>query len=535
METLYCSCGKGLDVAPGSSVKCPACGRVTDVPFNPSDSVPAPLSRDKESRFGAIAARLGLVMPDQLRQAVEEQSSALARGRRVRLGEILVERGWMKGDDARRVLELQNKQIFECPGCRRRYNVANLPAGGRLECPRCATAVASPDRSGNLRVDESFYMQGASESGPPPPGLPAEVRDRIPGYRIERVLGKGGMGTVYLATQLSLSRSVAVKILSPRLASDDSYVNRFLNEAKSIASLRHENIIAAIDRGMAWPYYFLVMEYAEGETVAARLARDRTIPEREAVSLARQVAEGLRHAEQQGFLHRDIKPANLIVSSEGRVKICDLGISKSIRDDPPSTRDGFRPEPAPAAPPRAEREARSRVEGEPEQILCSPSYASPEAVQGKALDLRSDIYSLGATLYEMLTGSPMFPGDDRAEVVRRQIEDEPVPPRKLNAALSEGIQRILLKMLSKDLEKRHSSYDQLIGELETLVNVRPPTRIVHPPRRRFARLFRRSGNPTLILVLLVAGLIVAAIVLAVRHRTAGSGEAASPPKPAVTK
>lgn len=502
VERLFCSCGRELEAAPGSTVKC-SCGRSTTVPVqtSPSDSVPAPLTGDKESRFGAIAVRLGLVKAQELLRAVGEQAAAQAQGRRIRLGEVLVQKGWIRADDAQKILDLQSKQIFPCAKCGRRYNVAHLPKGGRIECRLCQTSIAVPDYTGDLRADETVYVSGpAAEPAIPPPSLPAELRDMVPGYRIERILGKGGIGTVYLATQLSLSRPVAIKLLAPKFSSDPSYIERFLNEAKSIGGLQHENVIRAIDRGLAGTNkYFLVMEYADGETIADRIKRDGAIPERESVALARQVAEGLKYALENGFLHRDVKPANLILTREGRVKICDLGISKPVDGQP---------------------------QGGP--VLCSPLYAPPEVIRGREADHRSDLYSLGATLYEMLTGQPPFTGPDRATVLRKQVQEAPVPPRQINAALSDGVQRIVLKMIAKDPQQRHGTYDELIAELEALVNAKPsghapavqpsPTRIGgHLGRRKFARFLKRGTNPMVPVGFVVLAVVVVFVILTVRR------------------
>ncbi len=322
----------------------------------------------------------------------------------------------------------------------------------------------------------------------------------IPGYRIDRVLGKGGMGTVYRATQLSLSRPVAIKILAPRLAADPAYVERFLCESRSVGALQHENVIGGIDQGQAGCRYFFVMEFVDGETIADRLRRAKTIPEREAVRLARQTAEGLRYALRYGFLHRDVKPANLLIAPDGRVKICDLGISKSVEDE----RQG-------------------------ETILCSPSYASPESLQGKLVDHRSDIYSLGISLYEMLTGAPPFPGPDRNRVVRQQLEDPPPPPRRTHPALSEAVERLVLRMLAKDPALRPQTYEELIAELESsAMSRRTPSSTPTVTRRKSLHLFRREASPVWSLGIAALGLAGLVIGIVLLRRPAGKSQSDRP-------
>jgi serine/threonine protein kinase len=359
-----------------------------------------------------------------------------------------------------------------CPGCQKRYTTPPSDKKRSFVCSVCQEVIVIP----------ALAVAAAAGQERPP-----DVDDlQIPGYRIDKVLGHGGMGSVYLATQLSLSRPVAIKVLPEQLSDDAAYIARFLAEAHTTAKLQHDNIIRAIDRGNVKARYFLVMEYAAGETVAQRIARTNTLPEREVLSIARQVAEGLRHAALLGFIHCDIKPSNLIVSPDGRVKICDLGLTRAAQSDPGLTTSG--------------------------RIVCSLAYASPEALRGGDLDARSDIYSLGATIYEMVTGRRPFTAKSRTAMARQQLQDPPELPRKLNPGLSEGLQRLILKMLAMEPSGRHKDYDELINDLDGLTGVRKQA-----PKKR--EIPKAAGNRKLQVGIIAGVMAVLAILAGIIHYT----------------
>lgn len=243
----------------------------------------------------------------------------------------------------------------------------------------------------------------------------------VPGYRIERCLGAGGMGKVYLACQESLDRLVALKLLSAKYAGDPAFVERFVKEARSAGKLSHENIVAAVDVGEAGGQYYFVMEYVPGRPLSEIIKEEAPLAEQRALELCRQIARGLRHAHAQGFIHRDIKPSNILLTPEGVAKICDLGLAREIG-----------------------------IGGAAEEGLMhgTPAYASSEQCRGaRDVDHRSDLYSLGITLFEMLTGTRPFQGACSKDLARQHLKNEPPAPRSLNPGVSAaaGLLRILLQ------------------------------------------------------------------------------------------
>jgi len=266
----------------------------------------------------------------------------------------------------------------------------------------------------------------------------------IPGYRIEGVLGKGAMGMVYKAVQLSMNRLVAIKVLSEEFAKDKQFTERFLNEARSMGKLRHENIVSAIDAGSADGIYYFVMDYIDGETLDNILKSEGRLDTEEAFEIARQVAEALDYAHSKGIVHRDVKPGNIIIDRNGVAKLCDLGLAR------------------PKGGMLSEVE-RGKAEG-------TPFYISPEQARGEAdIDHRSDIYSLGATLYHLVTGIPPFRGGDVKETMRMHIEEPLVPVRQVIPEVEERFAKVIEKMLQKSREKRYHSARDVADDIETVL------------------------------------------------------------------
>jgi anti-sigma regulatory factor (Ser/Thr protein kinase)/predicted Ser/Thr protein kinase len=260
-------------------------------------------------------------------------------------------------------------------------------------------------------------------------------------HEIVRELGRGGMGTTHLARQLSLDRLVALKILLPKLSQDEEYIRRFKHEARMAARLNHENVAAAHDVGEAAGRHWISMEYVDGRTVGELVDEKGQLPEKEAVDITVQVCRALAHAQEHDLIHRDVKPDNIIVKPNGRAKLIDMGLAKSTGPE------GTRLTATGSAP-------------------CTPDYASPEQARGKKdLDIRSDIYSLGCTLYAMLTGSVPFAGSTPAETVNMHVNDPLPPVRELRPDASDRICRVVERMTAKRPEDRCQTPDEVIAEL----------------------------------------------------------------------
>jgi len=317
------------------------------------------------------------------------------------------------------------------------------------------------------------------------------------GYELLGKLGQGGMGMVYKARQVAMDRTVALKVLRPSLSRDTTFVQRFLREARSAAKLNHPNIVQGIDAGHEAGYHYFVMEFVDGHTVAHRLRHGGPFDEPDALRIVRGVADALAHAERLGIVHRDIKPDNIMLTRDGTPKLADLGLAK-----------------------RTDAEGTLTLEG---SAMGTPYYMSPEQARGeKTLDTRSDIYSLGATLFHMVTGTPPFAGDTAAVIVARRLTEPTPNPRVHKPDLSLAMQRLILKMMAKDPARRFGTASELVeaidGALRGEVPVtRPATarRAGVPHHRPRTREARRSLTPWvagaagLLAVVIVVGIVLA--------------------------
>jgi serine/threonine-protein kinase len=277
-------------------------------------------------------------------------------------------------------------------------------------------------------------------------------RFQIPGYQVMQKLGKGSMGVVYKAKQLSVDRVVAVKILLDTLAQNKEFIKRFEREAKIAAKLSHNNVVNAIDAGEIDGHFYFVMEYVEGPTIKDHLDKNQTFEEKEAVRIVLAIAEALKHAHERGLIHRDIKPENVILTRDGGVKLADLGLAR-ITDD--------------------EKWGLS----EAGMAIGTPYYISPEQVRGQTnIDIRADIYSLGATLYHMVTGRVPYGGETPTEVMRKHVDPKVmmVPPDHLNTNLSGGLGMVTETMMAKNREQRYQTPDDLILDLKCLLRDESP-------------------------------------------------------------
>jgi serine/threonine protein kinase len=280
-----------------------------------------------------------------------------------------------------------------------------------------------------------------------PGTLPSATTTMIKGYRIDRRLGSGGMGDVFLAHQISLDRPVALKILPPHLAKDEEFIERFVSEARVAGKVAHENIVAAVDVGESNGRYFFVMEFVDGPTLQQVITRDGAMAEKEAFEVARQIARGLKQAHSHGLIHRDIKPANIMFTSEHVVKICDFGLAREIDADVTLTQPGI--------------------------VQSSPAYTSPEQCRGHHLDHRTDMYSLGVTLFEMLTGERPFHADSAAALFIKHATEAPPMPESLNPWISPAAAQLVLRLLRKEPAQRFETYDQLIEAIDAVLTVKP--------------------------------------------------------------
>ena len=256
-------------------------------------------------------------------------------------------------------------------------------------------------------------------------------------YRIIRKLGAGGMANVYLAEDQELGRRVAIKILDDRHAADDSFIERFRREAKNAAGLSHPNIVSIYDRGEAEGTYYIAMEYLSGRSLKELMVSRGPTPIGIAIDYTRQMLAALGFAHRNGIVHRDIKPHNVVVDADGRLKVTDFGIARSGASQ--MTEAG--------------------------SIIGTAQYLSPEQARGAPVDQRSDVYSVGIVLYEMLTGKVPFTGDTPLEIAMKHLSEVPVPPSELRDDVPEDLDLVALRALAKDPEDRYQTAAEMDADL----------------------------------------------------------------------
>jgi serine/threonine-protein kinase len=261
-------------------------------------------------------------------------------------------------------------------------------------------------------------------------------------YQVEARIGAGGMAEVYRGFDPVLNRTVAIKVLLPQFARDASFVERFRREAQAAARLNHPNIVGVYDTGQDDGTQFIVMEFIEGRTLGEFLATGRRPTPVQSAEIAQKISSALGAAHAQGVIHRDIKPGNVMVTRDGTVKVMDFGIARVLG-----------PETAPQT----------------SAVLGTASYLSPEQAQGSPVDARTDIYSLGAVLYEMLTGRPPFTGDSPVAVAYKQVNERPATPSSLNADVPARLDAVVMKALAKNPANRYQSAEEFSEDLDRVI------------------------------------------------------------------
>ncbi len=303
------------------------------------------------------------------------------------------------------------------------------------------------------------------------------IGTQVGNYRIVEKIGEGGMGVVYKAVEVSLDRTVAVKVLSPDLAGDQALIERFRSEAKAQANLNHPNIATLYTFLTTSETSMMVMEYLEGETFDQLLQRRGLLPQEQAVPIFKQALLGIGYAHRHGIVHRDIKPSNIMLTTSGMVKVMDFGIAKVLGGQR-MTQTGTR--------------------------MGTVNYMSPEQIRNRPVDIRSDIYALGVTLFEMLTAHLPFESDSDFEVMSQHVNMPPPRPSQYYPYIPAGIEQAVLKALEKDPNARFQTVEEFGAALE-----HPEGGVLQVPQQAMAT---------------AAGLAPAPVEqAAVRHSSANSG------------
>jgi serine/threonine-protein kinase len=330
-------------------------------------------------------------------------------------------------------------------------------------------------------------------------------------YELVELVGTGGMSSVYRARDRLLERDVALKVLHEQFTSDGDYVERFRREARAVAQLSHPSIVTVIDRGEQDSRQFIVFEYVPGENLKTLVERDGPLPERDAIRLVRQVARALAFAHSEGLVHRDVKPQNVILTEEGRAKVTDFGIARALDVAGGLTQTGT--------------------------VMGTSDYIAPEQARGAHVDELTDVYSLGAVLYELLTGEVPFPGDNFVAVAMRHINEPPPSVRGRRPELSSRLDAAIRRAMAKDPRDRFPSMQAFAAELqgclaeldgaadsssEQTIVVSPAPRRARRARRRLRATSAERPSPWPLIVLL-AGLAVLAGIFATVVALTGSG------------
>jgi hypothetical protein len=319
-----------------------------------------------------------------------------------------------------------------CSKCGQHLDVTDLEPFSKAQCPTCQTVLVVPMVIGN--------------------------------YQLLTALGSGGMGTVYKAFDTTLQRYVAVKLMKKELAANPQFVEDFTREARAAAALNHPNIAQILSFGKVGKQYYLVMELLEGGSLDHKIETRKRVPELETLEIGIQVAKALQAAHQRGVIHRDIKPGNILFNAEGHAKVVDFGLARF-----------------------AGEEKDKEKKGEEDGIWGTPYYIAPEKVAGEPEDFRSDIYSLGGSLFHALAGRAPFEADSATEVVLKHLKTPALSLKTFAPDICDDTAQVIGRMLRKTREERHESYDELIEELESAKQAA----ITHAEQRVAARQRRR--------------------------------------------
>lgn len=353
--------------------------------------------------FGDIAVAKCLLTWSQVRDILKKQVQYRERGIVIRVGELAIEMGFLNAGNVTDIITEQRS---------------------RRKGTDVKTTAPSTDLQEWQDSSDQPYILGP--------------------YELHKRLG-GVMGIVFKGIETATQKVVAIKVLPRSLAQDPSFVERFKREVRASSALCHPNIISVFDSGVINSVFYLAMEYVEGETLIKRLHREKVLAERDVLIMALGVARALEHAHAQGLLHRDVKPENIMISTNGQIKLADLGLALFIQDALRITSEGI--------------------------AVGTPHYISPEQARAlRTTDHRSDLYSLGATMFHAVTGRLPYEGDNGAEVMKRHVFEPAPNPQDVNPAVSNDTAGMILKLMAKDPAQRYQTATEVAAVLEYLLS-----------------------------------------------------------------
>lgn len=455
------------------------------------------MSSMQRRRFGEIAVAFHFITLEQLETCLDIQKllqapqetvplfgqalvtyrgflkQVLAGGTHPRIGDVLVAMGYMRNHQVEAVLEEQNKRIVRCKSCEASLNISRFEPGQKIKCGQCNAVLEVVKTEGSEDLDVALPTEtvSAPAGGEVPaedqpmdpatammeldkeiarvratqqfaPGKLGKTPGRIADFQVVTRLGQDATGVIFKATQISKNRPVALKIMNPSVMNDPNFQKKFIDDAKKVAALEHPNIKKVFSLGKSDNRFYIAMEFVEAESVYNVLEKQGKFHFETAIGIAVSIGEGLQYAQQQGLIHGDVRPSNVLLLRDGTVKVANLGLATKVSENILAiSRSG----------------------------QMAPFYIAPECVTGdREMDQRTDIYSLGATLFHMVAGRPPFQGQSPFEVLVR-LTEETIPPLKFfDPGIPDSVCRVVEKMLEAEPQDRYQTWEELLGELRAI-------------------------------------------------------------------
>lgn len=398
----------------------------------------------QDDAFRKIALKEAYLASPELDRALREQQRQAERGTHLAIFQAVLRLRLLTVEKVKEVLELVKQRYTFCLACGKE-NVRK--PDGPHACKHCQAEIGGSSRR-------------MAPMPPPPRADDPWIGQSLGGCEILDKLGEGGSGTVYRARQLALDRLVAVKLLYPWLAVKDDHARRFLREAKAMAKVEHPNVVPIYDYGSIDGAYFLVMSYQEGHNLGRHLAERGRLAADEALAIAAQVLAGLRAMHRAGVIHRDLKPDNIQITPDARAMVMDFGLVRQMEGAESLTHS--------------------------EQIVGTPYYMSPEQCLNRDVDLRTDIYSLGVTIYQMLAGVRPFGGNNAVELIMSHLYERARPLDEVDSAFGPAIAAVVSRMMAKDKRARYQTAQDALDDVERLRAGKPPLALAAPRPERGA-------------------------------------------------